>query len=160
MLQVRVVESIDLDDVYVFHSETKVYVISTKALSRNTKYTLIRSTTMSKTVVENFEWLQPFIQYSSLGYRLCGLIRLTDSPSEASMTVYWLFERSETTETTAYEHCIVEYQLKASPLNGWTSLLNLMSKQEWKLAATLEYNQKRKTGEQIYYLLFFQKVKN
>lgn len=115
---------------------------------------------MSKTVVENFEWLQPFVQYSSLGYRLCGLIRLTDSPLDALMTVYWLFERTETTATTAYEYCIVEYQLKASSLNGWTSLLNLMSKQEWKLAATLEYNQKRKTGEQIYYLLFFQKVKN
>ena len=115
---------------------------------------------MSKTVLENFEWLHPFVQYSNLGYRLCGLIRWQESLSDASLTVYWLFERSETTETKVYDHCIVEYQLKASSLNGWTPLLNLMAKEEWKLAATFEYNQKRKTGEQIYYLLFFQKFKN
>jgi hypothetical protein len=115
---------------------------------------------MSKTALENFEWLHPFINYSNLGYRLCGIIPFVDSPLDTSFTIYWLFEQIESNESIQYDYCIIEYQLKSPSLNSWTSLLNLMAKQEWKLVTTFEYNQKKKNGEQIYFLLFFQKLKS
>jgi len=115
---------------------------------------------MSKTALENFEWLHPFIDYSNLGYRLCGIIPFIISPSENSFTIYWVFEQIETNDAIQYDYSIIEYQFKSSSFNNWISLLNLMSKQEWKLVATFDYNQKKKTGEQTYFLLFFQRLKN
>jgi len=115
---------------------------------------------MSKTTLENFEWLHPFIDYSNLGYRLCGIIPYKNFPLETSFTIYWLFEQIETNETIQYDYCLIEYQLKSFSLNSWISLINLMSKQEWKLVATFNYNQKKKNhGEQIYFLIFFQRLK-
>jgi hypothetical protein len=111
---------------------------------------------MSKTALDNFEWLHPFLTYSNLGYRLCGIIPIINSPLENSFTIYWLFEQMETIE---YDYCIIEYQLKSFSLNNWISLLNLMSKQGWKLVTTFDYNQKKKTCEQLYILLFFQRLK-
>ena len=115
---------------------------------------------MSKTALENFEWLHPFINYSARGYRLCGLVPFVDSSAENSFTIYWLFGRDRSGESRAYEHCIIEYQLKAASSTSWTTLLTLMAKQEWKLAATFEYNQRKKSSEQTYFLLFFQKPKH
>jgi hypothetical protein len=140
--------------------ESTAYIIYTKNLSIHKKYKLIRSTTMLKTTLENFEWLQPFIDYSNLGYRLCGIISYNNSPLETSFTIYWLFEQIETNERIPYDYCLIEYQLKTFSLNSWISLLNLMSKQEWKLVSTFNYNEKKKNhGEQIYFLLFFQRLK-
>jgi hypothetical protein len=115
---------------------------------------------MSKTALENFEWLHPFIDYSNLGYRLCGIIPLNNSSLETSFTIYWLFEQLESNEIIQYDYSLIEYRLKSFSLNSWTSLLNLMFKQEWKLVATFNYNQKKKHNEQIYFLLFFQRLKN
>lgn len=116
---------------------------------------------MSKTALENFEWLHPFINYSNLGYRLCGIIPLINSPLENSFTIYWLFEQIQTNEILPYDYCIIEYQLKSFSLNNLISLLNLMSKQDWKLVTTFDYHQKKKKNrDQIYFLLFFQKLKN
>lgn len=112
---------------------------------------------MSKTILENFEWLHPFINYSNLGYRLCGIVPYINSSFDSSFTIYWLFEQIETIQ---YDYCIIECQLKTSSLNDWTALLSLMSKQEWKLVATFDYNQKKKSGEQTCFLLFFQRIKN
>ncbi|CAF0854985.1 unnamed protein product [Rotaria sordida] len=144
----------------IYTSKSKIYIIYTKKPMIHNKYKLIRSTTMTKTILENFEWLHPFINYSNLGYRLCGMIPIINSPLAASFTIYWLFEQIETNETIQYDYSIIEYQLKSFSFNNWTSLLNLMSKQEWKLVATFDYNQKKKHGEQIYFLLFFQRIKN
>ena len=140
--------------------ESNIYLISTKNLSKNSQYIWIRSTTMFRTALENFEWFQPFIHYSHIGYRLCGVIPLVNKPPETSLTIYWLFERMEKVH---YEPCILEYQWKSSCSNSlinWTSLLNWMSKQEWKLVSTLDYQCKKKTGEQHSCLLFFQKCQN
>lgn len=115
---------------------------------------------MSKTILENFEWLQPFIHYSTLGYRLCGIIPFANSSLNTSITIYWLFEQIETTKLIQYEYCLIEYQLKSFSLSSWTALLNLMSKQEWKLVATFDYKQKKKNAEQMYILLFFQRMKS
>ncbi|CAF2484690.1 unnamed protein product [Rotaria sp. Silwood2] len=144
----------------VYTSKSKAYIISTKKLMIHYKYKLIRSTTMSKTILENFEWLHPFINYSNLGYRLCGIIPISNSPLDTSFTIYWLFEQIETNEAIQYDYCIIEYQLKSFSFNSWTALLNLMAKQEWKLEATFDYHQKKKNGQQIYFLLFFQRIKN
>ncbi|CAF3944267.1 unnamed protein product [Rotaria sp. Silwood1] len=63
-------------------------------------------------------------------YRLCGIIPFINSPSENSFTIYWLFKQIEkNNESIRYDYCIIEYQVKSS-FNSWTSLLNLMSKQE------------------------------
>ncbi|CAF0772302.1 unnamed protein product [Rotaria sp. Silwood1] len=116
----------------IYTSKTQAYIIYTKKSIMHNKYKLIRSTTMSKTILENFEWLHPFINYSNLGYRLCGMIPIINSSLNTSFTIYWLFEQTETNETLQYDYCIIEYQLKTFSFNSWTSLLNLMSKQEWK----------------------------
>lgn len=138
--------------------ESTAYIIYRKNISQDSKYKLIRSTTMSKTALENFEWLQPFIDYSTLGYRLCGIIPYNNSPLETSFTIYWLFEEIE--KQISYDYCLIEYQLKTFSLNNWISLLNLMCKQEWKLVTTFNYNQKKKHhGEQKCFLLFFQRLK-
>ena len=143
-----------------FLLETKAYLIYTNNLSKNNKYKLIRTTTMAKTALENFEWLQPFINYSNLGYRLCGIIPYKNSSLEDFYTIYWLFEQIETSESISYDYCLIEYQLKSFSLNRWLSLLNLMFKQEWKLVTTFEYNQKKKNHrEQINFLIFFQRLK-
>ncbi|CAF2113521.1 unnamed protein product [Rotaria magnacalcarata] len=144
----------------IYTSKLKAHIIYGKKLMLGNRYKLTRSTTMSKTILENFEWLHPFINYSNLGYRLCGIIPLVNSSLDTSFTIYWLFEQIDTNETIQYDYCIIEYQLKSSSLNSWTSLLNLMSKQEWRLVATFDYNQKKKNGEQTYFLLFFQRIKN
>ena len=115
---------------------------------------------MSKTALENFEWLNPFITYSNLGYRLCGLIPFINSPLENSFTIHWVFEQIETNEIIPYDYCIIEYQLKSFSLNSWISLLNLMSKQDWKLVTTFDYHQKTKNRDRTYFLLFFQRLKN
>lgn len=110
---------------------------------------------MCKTALENFEWFQPFIDYSQRGYRLCGVIPLTNKSAENSLIIFWLFERIEKVQ---YECSIVEYQWKSSQI-VWTSFLNWMSKQEWKLVSSLEYQCRKKTGDVSSSLLFFQKCK-
>jgi hypothetical protein len=140
-----------------FRLESSAYVIYTKGSLVHSKYKLIRSTTMSKTALDNFEWLHPFIDYSNLGYRLCGLIPFMNSPTESSFTIYWVFEQLDAVQ---YDYSIVEYQLKSSTCPNWLSLLSLMSKQDWKLVATFDYNQKKKASDQTCFLLFFQRLKN
>ncbi|CAF1259953.1 unnamed protein product [Adineta steineri] len=144
----------------IYTSKSTAYVIYTKNLSLHNNYKLICSVTMSKTTLENFEWLHPFIDYSNLGYRLCGIIPFINSSTENSFTIYWLFEQIETNESIQYDYSIIEYQLKSSSFTNCLALLNLMSKHEWKLVATFDYNQKKKHGEQTYFLLFFQRLKN
>ncbi|UJR37131.1 hypothetical protein I4U23_029835 [Adineta vaga] len=144
----------------IYISKSSAYVIYTKSSSLTNKYKIIRSTTMSKTALDNFEWLHPFIDYSNLGYRLCGIIPFMNCPSENSFTIYWVFEQFESNETIQYDYSLIEYQLKSSSSPEWFSLLNLMLKKEWKLVATFDYNQKKKSSEQTYFLLFFQRVKN
>jgi hypothetical protein len=112
---------------------------------------------MLKTALENFDWLHPLINYSQQGYRLCGLIPLVGNCSKSAWTIYWLFER---TERLVYDYCLIEYQLKSSSLNSWTSLLTFMAKQDWRLVGTLEYTRTKKTNEQVTHLLFFQKFNN
>ncbi|CAF1088591.1 unnamed protein product [Adineta ricciae] len=144
----------------IYISKSSAYVIYTKSSSLHSKYKLIRSTTMSKTALDNFEWLHPFIDYSNLGCRLCGIIPFANCPMENSLTIYWVFEQVDTNETIQYDYSLIECQLKVSSAPNWCSLLNLMVKQEWKLVATLDYNQKKKTNEQTYFLLFFQRLKH
>lgn len=137
-----------------FILESTAYIIYTKNLTVDKKYKLIRSTIVSH---ENLQWLHPFIDYSKQGYRLCGLIPFNQSSSENFLTIYWLFESNE---TISYDYCLLEYQSKSFSLNNWISLLNLMSKQEWKLVGTMNYNQKKKNDEHIYFLLCFQRLKH
>lgn len=102
--------------------------------------------------MKSFEWLQPFLDYSKQGYRLCGLI-----PLETCETIYWLFEQMDQLETFSYDCCLLEYSLKSFSLHRWTALLNLMWKQGWKLVGTLHYDSKKNKNEQMYLLLFFQR---
>jgi hypothetical protein len=134
-----------------FILESTAYIIYRKSPIVHKKYKLIRSS-----IGKNLQWLQPFIDYSKQGYRLCGLIPFNQSSSESSLIISWLFEMNE---TISYDYCLFEYQSKNFSLNNWTLLLNLMSKQEWKLVGTIDYYQKKKTGEQIYFLMFFQRLK-
>lgn len=136
------------------------YVIYTNNVSLPNKYHLIRSKISSINELKSFEWLQPFLDYSKQGYRLCGLIPIDHPPFDTCLTIYWLFEQMETTETIPYEKCLLEYSTKSFSLSRWTALLNLMWKQHWKLVGTFHYDQKKNNAEQMYLLLFFQRLTN
>lgn len=107
-----------------------------------------------KTALENFEWFQVLIDYSHRGYRLCGVIPLFQRTSDTSLTIYWLFERMEKLQ---YDCCILSNASLSFYNTDCLPFLNSMSKQEWKLASTLEYPSNKKTREQYSYFLFFQK---
>lgn len=137
--------------------ESLAYVIYTNSLTPPTRYHLIRSTITSTNELKSVEWLQPFVDYSKRGYRLCGLLSIEHPPFETSRTLYWLFEQTENLETFSYDCCLLEYSLKSFSLHRWTSLLNLMWKQQWKLVGTFQYDSKKNKTEQMYLLLFFQR---
>lgn len=135
-----------------------LYIIYTKNLPAQNKYHLVRSTVTPQTALKDLDWLQPFIDYSKLGYRLCGLIPFDRPPFETCFTVYWLFEQVEGSDS--YDSCLLEYSFKSFSLNRWRSLLNFMARQEWKLVATFNSEQKKSHAEQLYFLLFFQRFTN
>ena len=155
----RVIKSVEyllllIVTLFSFDLETKIYLISKKNSSKtNHQYHVVRSKTMVKTIVENLDWLQPFVNFSALGYRLCGIIPLVDSFEENSLSIVWLFEN---VQMISYEHCLIECPLKS--FDNWINLLNLMLEHDWKLVTTLDYNQKKKMSEQSYSLMFFERL--
>lgn len=133
------------------------YVIYTNNVSHSNRYRLIRSRISSMNDLKSFEWIQPFLDYSKQGYRLCGLIPIEHPPFETCLTLYWLFEQIESPIVVPYEKCLLEYSIKSFSLPRWTTLLNLMWKQQWKLVGTFHYDQKKNNAEQMYLLVFFQR---
>ncbi|CAF1151067.1 unnamed protein product, partial [Didymodactylos carnosus] len=164
-----------------------------KKLSSPQKYEIVLSNSSSTTnttifMSENIfdyasEWLQPFVKYSKLGYRLCSIIIHRDTPSisvthnltndndelttrkKLTFIVYWIFEQSQQQEE--YECCVIEYRFKLRhKLNdfhintNWTDFLNNMAMKRWQLVTTVELPRTiRNDGNKFIFklLLFFQR---